>query len=121
MKIIIPKQKYLFKYIEELNNRDSDQSSKWFEYGRSQALMHLDRRKLLLSSLITTQVESYILKNNYIPYSGIYIITKAELNLEYAKDILESQEFFEYIKIIGKNTNSETLKVTAKDINNYYF
>lgn len=113
--------KYLLSHLIDLEKRDSDKSAKWFEYGRSQALRHLHTEKLLISSLITDHVESYILEEDYIPYSGIYIVTKGELSLHRAKQIIESQEFYKYIKKIGKNANGKTLKITAKDINNYYF
>ena len=114
-------KKYLLTHYEKLINRNSDLQTKWYEYGRSQALRHLNQEKLLLSSLITYQLSSYILDKDYIPYSGIYVITKSFLPLTKAKEILESSDFYEYIKKVGKNANGKTLKITAKDINNYYF
>lgn len=113
--------KYLTKQREILAKRASCKSSKWFEYGRSQALQHLNREKLVLSTLITHKVEVFHLDSEYIPYSGIYIIPKKDVSLEVAKEILESDAFFKYIKKVGKNANGKTLKITAKDINNYYF
>ncbi len=114
-------EEYLNNNLEKLNNRNKDKGAKWFEYGRSQALQHLNQEKIILSSMITERVESYILNEDYIPYSGIYIIKKKDMELQEAKTILESQECFEYIKKIGKNANGKTLKITAKDINDYWF
>lgn len=112
---------YLLSQYEELMKRKADRVAKWFEYGRSQALQHLNTDKLILSTLVTNKVETYILNSTCIPYSGIYIIPIANLSLEIAQQILESQEFYEYIKKIGKNASGKTLMITTKDINNYYF
>ncbi|MGL5056457.1 MAG: Eco57I restriction-modification methylase domain-containing protein [Fusobacteriaceae bacterium] len=114
-------KKYLLTHYEKLIERTSDSKAKWYEYGRTQALQHMNQEKLLLSSLITDKLTSYILDTSYIPYSGIYIIIKSTLPLIKAKEILESEEFYKYIKQVGKNANGKTLKITAKDINNYYF
>ncbi|MGL4865630.1 Eco57I restriction-modification methylase domain-containing protein [Cetobacterium sp.] len=114
-------KKYLEGQKEQLSKRAACKSSKWFEYGRSQALHHLNREKLVLSSLITHKVEVFHLNSEYIPYSGIYIIPKDNASLETAKEILESENFFKYLKKIAKNANGKTLKISAKDIDNYYF
>jgi len=113
--------KYLKLYADKLEKRKSDCNIEWFEYGRSQALAHLNQPKLLLSRVITNQVRIYELSKNCIPYSGIYIIPKRDLDLEKAKDILESKEFYEYIHEIGINVSGGSLRITAKDINNFRF
>lgn len=113
--------KYLKGQKTLLLKRTLEKNINWFEYGKTQALQHLNTEKLLLSSLVTSKINSYYLDVDYIPYSGIYIIKKGDLPLKKAKEILESNAFFEYIKKIGKNANGNTLKITAKDINNYKF
>ncbi len=44
---------YLNDFREDLDKRQSDTNSKWYEYGRSQALAGLDSDKLLISTVIT--------------------------------------------------------------------
>ena len=110
---------YLEKFREKLNLRNSDQSSQWFEYGRSQALDNLNQRKLLMSFIVTNKVNVYEIDENTIPYSGIYIIPKSNLDLSIAKDILESEEFFDYIKKIGIHVSGTSLRITANDIKNF--
>ncbi|WP_339294462.1 N-6 DNA methylase [Paenibacillus sp. FSL W7-1279] len=112
---------YLKLFSDKLAKRDSDKNVKWFEYGRTQALSHLNQEKLLLSTVVTKQVKVYELSKECIPYSGIYITRKGKLNLEYAKNILESEDFFNYVRSIGINANGASLRITAKDINNYVF
>lgn len=113
--------KYLKSFLNELNERKSDKSCNWYEYGRSQALAHLNQKKLLLSTVITKEVKVYELDSDTIPYSGIYITSKGELPLTIAKNILQSEEFFNYIKGIGINASGISLRITPADINNYKF
>ena len=73
---------YLNQYREKLDRRKKDKSALWFEYGRSQALSKLNRRKLLMSTIITNKVKLYLLDECNIPYSGLFIYPKTnELNL----------------------------------------
>ena len=110
---------HLEKFRKKLNLRNSDQSSKWFEYGRSQALDNLNQPKLLLSFIVTNKVNIYELDKETIPYSGIYIIPKSNLDLLVAKEILESKEFLDYVKKIGIYVSGTSLRITANDIKNF--
>lgn len=113
--------KYLMLNKKDLDNRKSDTSAKWYEYGRSQALNDMNREKLLLSIVVTKKVKVYELDKDTIPYSGIYIIPKKDKTLKEAKEILESKEFFEYVKNVGINASGESIRITSSDINNYMF
>lgn len=110
---------YLNRFLERLNKRKSDKNSKWFEYGRSQALRYLNQEKLMISSLITKEVRCYFLDKDTIPYSGFYIIPISDYNLEFARDILQSKEFLEYITLRGINANGISIRCSVKDIMNY--
>jgi len=57
---------YLAEKLEEC-----DAGVSWFEYGRTQALAHLNQPKLLLSTIITKKTNVYLLSEDCIPYSGI--------------------------------------------------
>ncbi len=110
---------YLYEYKNKLEKRNSDKSSEWFEYGRTQALENLNQKKLLLSFIVTNKVKVYELDENTIPYSGIYIIPKSDMTLKQAKEILESESFFEYVKKIGISISGTSLRITANDIKNF--
>ncbi len=113
--------KYLRSFITELNKRDNDASTKWFEYGRSQALLHLNQEKLLISTLITDKVKTCHLLKNQIPYAGICIYPKSGLSIGYAEEILKSNEFLEYVYAIGINGSGSTMRITTSDINNFTY
>lgn len=113
---------YLQSFRKKLDDRNSDKNAKWFEYGRSQALSHLNDSKLLLSTIITNDVEIYHLDANTIPYSGIYITQlREDYTLQYAEEILKSKEFIEYVEKVGIPVSGTSIRITCKDINNFRF
>lgn len=111
--------KYLEQFKDKLDLRDSDKNSKWFHYGRTQALDKLNQEKLLMSFIVTNKVNVYELGIDDIPYSGIYIVPKADLNLSVAKEILESDEFLKYVNDIGIFVSGSSLRITANDIKKF--
>lgn len=113
---------YLKRYARQLKLRNSDKGAHWFEYGRSQALAHLNTNKLLISTIITNEVEVYKLDADTIPFSGIYITVKdSNYSLDDAAEILRSAQFLHYVQDIGISISGKSLRVTCKDINNFLF
>ena len=115
---------YLNDFRDKLDKRKSDNSAKWYEYGRSQALSTLNNDKVLISTVITDNVAVYRLNRECIPYAGMYII-KCENNnkytLEDAMDILESREFKQYVMDVGIHISGSSLRITSKDVEEYKF
>ena len=115
---------YLKTFREKLDKRKSDSSAKWYEYGRSQALSSLNRAKLLISTVITNNVEIYKLSEECVPYAGMYIVEKDgndEYTLEDAIKILKSDKFKKYVFRSGIPINGSSIRITSKDIENYMF
>ena len=113
--------RYLLKRKKMLILRDSDQSAKWFEYGRSQALNSLDCEKLLISTVISTDIPIYKIDRWCIPYSGMFITPKGvDLSLEDGFQILKSERFMNYAREIGIPINGRSVRITSKDIENYF-
>lgn len=115
---------YLQQFEKKLSGRKSDKGISWFEYGRSQALMHLNQPKVLISTLITGNVKVNMLSKDTIPTSGIYIVKKEsqqEYALSKAVDILNSSLFLEYVKNIGVISNGNSFRISSKDINDFMF
>ncbi|HCL03786.1 MAG TPA: SAM-dependent methyltransferase [Lachnoclostridium phytofermentans] len=107
---------------KKLDKRKKDKNAKWFEYGRSQALVGLDSEKLLVSTVITEEVNVYSLNRECIPYAGMYIATKTEeMSLEDAVNILKSDEFMGYVKAVGIHISGNSLRITSRDIMEYKF
>lgn len=115
---------YLSDFREQLDERESDRNALWFEYGRTQALAGLNRKKLLISTIITDKVSVYMLKKKCIPYAGMYIVPKKgnkTYRLEDAKAILESDEFMKYVERVGIHISGTSLRITSKDIEEFKF
>ena len=115
---------YLNDFREQLDKRDSDKNALWFEYGRSQALSGLNKRKLLISTVITEKVAVYLLKKKCIPYAGMYIVPKPNnkiYKLEDAKEILQSDEFLKYVQDVGIHISGTSLRITSRDIEDFKF
>ena len=113
---------YLESKKEKLDKRDADKSAQWFEYGRSQALAHINQNKLLLSTVITGRVRAYPLESDEVPYSGLFItmIDRPDaLSLTEAMAILASDEFLEYLKPRGINARGKSIRIIAKNIADY--
>ena len=112
---------YLKKYKDKLDERDSDKGAKWFEYGRSQALRSINQKKILISSVISSCTEPYMLEVDEVPYSGLYIVPIADLKLEQIFNVLKSPEFKAYINNIGVCVRGNSKRISPKDIENYVF
>lgn len=113
--------KYLNKFKKELDLRKKDESAKWFEYGRSQALAHLNQEKLLLSTIISNGVIINKLDSKVIPYSGIVITSKDGSDLNEAIEILTSKKFMHYAYLIGIKSNGTSVRISVNDIKNYRY
>lgn len=113
--------KYLKDKKEDLLKRDMDKGAEWFEYGRSQAIPNMNKNKLLISTVITDHVNIYDIGKKTVPYSGIYIISDNGYDLNIAKDILKSKEFFNYIQHVGTPANGISLRISPNDVNKFKF
>ncbi len=114
--------RHLKLFSEELAARNSDKNAAWFEYGRSQALSHLNTEKILVPTITTRRVEAHRIDEKTIPYSGIYItVQNPRYSLDDAISVLRSEQFMEYIRRIGISVNGKSIRITCKDINDFRF
>lgn len=111
--------RYLESYRNKLDKRKKDEKSQWYEYGRSQALKHINQEKILLSTLITDHVRQYRLDADTVPYSGMYLIPKEGHTLDEAEAILQSERFMEYVKEIGISVSGGSYRISPRDVNEY--
>lgn len=112
---------YLLTYKEKLEKRKSDKNALWFQYGRSQAIARVRGEKLIIPMVITQKVKIYKAPESAVPYAGYFIKQKAggKLDLENAKMILESKDFYEYVKICGTPTTPNSYRISVDDIKDY--
>lgn len=112
---------YLERFKDRLKKRKKDAKCQWFEYGRSQALMHIDQEKIILSTLMTGIIRYYRQDADTVPFSGMYIVPKAGHTLEEAEAILSSADFLKYILEIGISVNGLSYRISPMDVRDYKF
>lgn len=112
---------YLLQFKDKLLLRKADSQAEWFEYGRSQLLMHLNQQKLVLSSFITNQPRVYLLNVETVPYAGICVVSLNGNDITKAQAILNSPEFMDYVRRVGVCTNGVSYRISPTDINKFQF
>lgn len=112
---------FLSSKRDDLENRDSDQNARWYEYGRSQALRHINQNKLMISTIITKVVRVYELDSSVVPYSGIYIIPHNNSSLDDAKLILQTKRFYDYLLAKGVKVSGDSIRISSKDVEDYRY
>ena len=114
--------KYLEQYKDILMERDLHQNTKWYEFGRSQGLNNSKFRKLIIKHIFNANENSmkvYEVSEETIVYSGIYITCQKNENITYIKEILESEEFCKYAKIVGKDMSGNYKSISSNNIKSY--
>lgn len=114
---------YMTQFKKRLKSRKSDKNAQWFEYGRSQALKELWKEKLVLPMVITKQARVYWGDGDAVPYAGYFITQKKDscYTLEDAVGILQSMEFYQYVKMVGTPTTETSYRISVNDIKQYRF
>lgn len=110
---------YLSRYRDRLEKRDADRNALWYEYGRTQALGNLNKEKILVSPVVSQKVQAWKLDVETVPFSGFYITPIANMKIEVALDVLQSDLFFEYVKCVGINVNGNSIRLSTKNIEDY--
>lgn len=114
---------YLYQFYGDLCKRNADEKAEWFEYGRSQALADVFGEKLIMPMVITNSTKTYIVGQNAIPYAGYFIKVNpgSNMTLQDAKHVLESDQFYQYVKEVGTPTTISSYRVSVHDISEYMF
>lgn len=112
--------KYLLQNKEELIKRDLDKGSIWYEFGRSQGIQSIHKEKIVLSTLVNGAIKYYKLPSDIFVYSGIFI-TKNNLqsNWDLIEKTLDSDDFYRFIRITGKDFSGGYKSITSKQIKEF--
>lgn len=111
---------YLLAHKSELLLRDLDKNSDWFVFGRSQGIQNANNEKIVLSTLINDKVNFFSLPPDVFVYSGIFI-TKKDHNTDWRmlSEALSSEEFFQYIRLTGKDFSGGYKSMSSKQIKQF--
>ncbi len=112
--------KYLYVHKRELGKRDkgNQEYENWYAYGRRQSL---DLRSLKLFFPHICERPTFIISEDkeLLFYNGIAIISNNIEELEIAKKILESDIFFNYIRLTTKDYSSGFISMSKNYIKNF--
>lgn len=112
---------YVKSFSDRLAKRKINTGVQWFEYGRTQALKEVFGEKLIIPMVITSKVTAYLAEADSIPFAGYFIRSIAEYSLQFAKQLLESPRFYEYVKEKGTPTTKTSYRISVKEIEDFTF
>lgn len=112
---------HIRKYQKQLDQRKADKTANWFEYGRSQAISHLDCEKLVISVMVSGKVRVATADKKTIPFAGLYITSKGKLSLQKAIEILQQEDFLLYVRQHGVPTTKNSYRISKKILDAYSF
>ena len=111
---------YFLSNKGDLMARNLDKGAIWYEYGRSQGVQSMHNEKIVLSTLVNGKVSFFRVKSDVLMYSGIFITKKNTLtDWNIIENMLSSQEFFQFIRITGKDFSGGYKSITSKQIKNF--
>lgn len=111
---------YFLQNKVELESRDLDKGALWYEYGRSQGVQTIHNEKIVLSTLVNGTIDFYRVPKDVLMYSGLFIIKNnpfAEWKM--IEEILQSEEFYKYIRLTGKDFSGGYKSITPKQIKEF--
>ncbi len=93
----------------------------WYLFGRTQALADVYRPKLSINSLIRTAADFKLieLKSGEGIYSGLYAIANIDISWKEIKNIIVSDEFVGYIKLLRKYKSGGYYTFNSKDVEQF--
>lgn len=110
-------QQYFLQFKGSLIDRTLDSKKQWYGFGRSQAIKDIFVDKVAINMTIKeNNIKIMRCKKGVAIYSGLYILG---LNENTVKNILNTSDFLEYIKIIGKYKNGGYYSFSNKDLEKY--
>lgn len=115
--------KYLLSIKVKLDNRKvSSTNTEWFQYGRSQGISNMLSKKLVFKKYVSKSDKScnvIELDENTFVYSGIFIVSNKDEQLQMLHNILKSEEFCRYCQLVGKDLTGGYKEITGSMISNF--
>lgn len=108
---------YLLSHKNRLMSRSITGSTKWFQFGRSQGLSHINNEKIVIATTIpNTGVKYYRVGPEWLVYSGLYATSN---DLDKLEAELNSNELMEYLVENGKPMRGGYTQITSTLLKNY--
>ncbi len=113
---------YLLENKEILCDRSLEKSNKnaWYAFGRSQAINDTYKNKLSINTVIR-EIDDIKLVDappGIGVYSGLYIMSNI-IDISCIRKILLTQDFIEYVSLLGKYKNNGYYTFSSRDLKSY--
>ena len=106
---------WLLKNKEKLEARSTTEP--WYAFGRTQAIGDVQKEKWAIKSIVKSvkDVKSMRAPIGCGVYGGLYILTEYPEGLK----VLETEEFMNYVKMLGKYKSGGYYTFSSKELENY--
>lgn len=112
-------QKYFNNHKEKLKKKNSKNDSAWYAFGRTQAINDVKYNKYSINTTIKDikSIRLNKVKTGQGMYSCLYILT--DVSYEKIKNIIYSEKFIEYLKILNKCKSGGYFTYSSKDLSRF--
>lgn len=108
---------YLLSFKDELLSRSLAGKTQWFEFGRSQGLVHMNEEKIAIGTVVPySGIKLYRLPKEWYVYSGLYATSK---DLDILEEELLSEQLLDYLVENGKPMSGEYVQIGSKLLKDY--
>lgn len=113
-------QKFLMTHQNQLINRSLSDPTKWWAYGRNQAISDLKQIKVTINLVIKNQasIKTTIVTNGLV-YSGLYVVAKSLAHAKAIQTLISSQLLIDYVKLLGKYKSGGYWSFNSKQLNHF--
>lgn len=115
-----PLYEYLLRHQDDLaKGRDVENQEMWYLFGRTQAIKDVSKDKYALNTIIKDKSSIRLEKVEAGKglYSGLYVLTA--ISEEEIRELLVSEEFVAYIKMLANYKSGGYYTFTSKDVEQY--
>lgn len=113
---------YLCNNREVLEERDMDICTPFYRYARSQGLININHPKFVLQHIISPDAQTCAFREvsaETIVYSGMFIIPHEGIPYDTIHNVLSSEEFCRYCKLMGKDMSGSWKSVNTKTVRQF--
>ena len=110
-----------YEYFKEneqlLKKRSLSNNTQWFEFGRTQGLVHMNEDKIAITTTVSFDgIKTYRLDKNTYVYSGLYATAN---DLDKLDQQLHSQNLLDYLIENGKPMSGNYVQIGSTLLKNY--
>jgi adenine-specific DNA-methyltransferase len=115
---------YLLANKEKLLRRDMEKDCLWYQYARSQGIQNSRNTKIVLKHILSPDIRfcsCQVCDEQYVVYSGIFIVPKEGVDVSSVLKILTSEMFYEFVFESGKDMSGGYKSINTKIVKSFKY